>query len=97
MYESGQCGILNSSLRGFAGDRASAFEYQLQGSIINNSVQTLDSQERVSAVSATGRRVVGVGKVGRFPDRATYTLYDPDTDIVKFRNLCYSRRKGFGS
>ena len=79
----------------FCGRSGLAFEYQLQQSIINNSVQTLDSQEPQSTVSATPRRVVGVGNVGRFPDRATYTLYDPDTDIVKFRNVSYSRRKGF--
>jgi hypothetical protein len=72
-----------------------AFEYQLPESIINNHVPTLDSQESLSTVSATPWQVIGVGNVDRSPDRATYTLYDPDTDIMKSRNLSYSRRKGF--
>ncbi|WP_293351091.1 MULTISPECIES: metallophosphatase [unclassified Microcoleus] len=81
----------------FCGRSGLAFEYQLERSIINNSLQTLDSLEPQSTISATPRRVVGVGNVGRLPDRATYTLYDPDTDIVKFRNLSYNTRKGFGA
>ena len=81
----------------FCGRSGLAFEYQLEGNIINNFIQTLDSIEPQSTISATPRRVVGVGNVGRLPDRATYTLYDPDTDIVKFRNLSYKTRKGFGA
>ncbi len=56
---------------------------------------TLDSQEPPGTVSATARRAIGVGNVGRLSGQATYTLYDPDTDTVKFRNVSYSTRKGF--
>ena len=86
----------------FCGRSGKAFEYQLRLSIINNWVMTLDSQEPPATVSATARRAIlfegcanGVGNVGRLSGQATYTLYDPDTDTVKFRNLCYSTRKGF--
>lgn len=79
----------------FCGRSGLAFEYQLQPSIINNWVMTLDSQEPPGTVSATARRAIGVWNVGRLSGQATYTLYDPDTDTVKFRNLCYSTRKGF--
>ncbi|MFM9268048.1 hypothetical protein [Tychonema sp. BBK16] len=56
---------------------------------------TLDSQEPPGTVSATARRAIGVGNVDLLSGQATYTLYDPDTDTVKFRNLSYSTRKGF--
>nr|WP_228050338.1 metallophosphatase [Tychonema sp. LEGE 06208] len=78
----------------FCGRSGLAFEYQLQLSIINNWLQTLDSQEPPATVSATARRAIGVGNVGRLSGQANYTLYDPNTDTVKFRNVSYSTRKG---
>ena len=73
----------------FCGRSGLAFEYQLQLSIINNWMQTLDSQEPSATVSATARRAIlfegcanGVGNVGRLSGQATYTLYYPDTDTV---------------
>ena len=79
----------------FCGRSGLAFEYHLQQNIINNCVQTFDSQEPPSTFCATPRRVIGVGNVGRSPGLATYDLYNPDSDTVKFRNLCYSTRKEF--
>lgn len=58
----------------FCGRSGLAFEYQLQPSMINNWVQTLDSQEPPGTVSATARRAIGVGNVGRLSGQATYTL-----------------------
>ncbi|WP_373537004.1 metallophosphatase [Microcoleus sp.] len=79
----------------FCGRSGLAFEYQLQPSIINNWVQTLDSQEPPGTVSATARRAIGVGNVGRQPGVATYTLYNPDSDRVQFKTVHYGAKKGF--
>jgi hypothetical protein len=63
---------------------------------------TIDSQEPPSTVSASTRRAIlfegcanGLGNVGHKPGVATYSLYNPDSDTVKFRNISYSTRKGF--
>ncbi|MEK0177792.1 MAG: metallophosphatase family protein [Oscillatoriales cyanobacterium] len=79
----------------FCGRSGLAFEYQLQPSIINNWVQTLDSQEPPGTVSATARRAIGVGNVGRKPGVASYALYNPDSDRVQFKTVHYGGKKGF--
>ncbi|NJK70460.1 MAG: metallophosphoesterase [Microcoleus sp. CSU_2_2] len=81
----------------FCGRSGLAFEYQLQPSIINNWVQTLDSQEPPGTVSATARRAIGVGNVGRKPGVVTYTLYNPESDRVQFKTVHYGAKKGFQS
>ena len=47
------------------------------------------------------RQVVGVGSVGGEPGKATYALYSPLTNAVKFRTVRYGKHnspsgKGFG-
>ncbi|MEG4346440.1 hypothetical protein QUB70_24640 [Microcoleus sp. A003_D6] len=48
----------------FAGDRAIAFENQLQASFINNLASTIDFQEPPATVSATARRAMESGMWG---------------------------------
>jgi hypothetical protein len=79
----------------FCGRSGLAFEYNLQQNIINKSLQTLDSQEPPSTASATPRRVIGVGNIGRSLGRATYTLYDPTPILSSFASSLTRPAKAF--
>ena len=79
----------------FCGRSGLTFQYQLQGGSINNTVQTLDSQNSPQTVTVTARQVIGVGNVGRKPGVATYTLYNPECDRVQFKTVHYGAKKGF--
>ncbi|MGC1306602.1 MAG: hypothetical protein WA885_05185 [Phormidesmis sp.] len=89
-----------------------AFQYQLPAAQVTSTVQTL-SVAQGSVVTATplpkqhtlnARQVVGVGNVGRIAGHASYTLYNPYTNVVQFKQITYdehinaglsSRGKGF--
>ena len=79
----------------FCGRSGLTFEYELQGGSVSSTVTTLDGQQQVQTATASPRRVIGVGNVGREPGKATYTLYDPDTNRVEFRTVRYGVGKGF--
>ena len=81
----------------FCGRSGQVFEYQLQGGSVNSSVETLDSHKPVQTITASKRRVVGVGNVGREPGKATYTLYNPYSDRLEFKTVYYGSKKGFGN
>jgi hypothetical protein len=42
-----------------------------------------------------GSRVIGVGNVGREVGKATYTLYNPNSDRLEFKTVYYGSKKGF--
>jgi hypothetical protein len=79
----------------FCGRSGLTFEYELQGGSVSSTVTTLDGEQQVQTATASPRRVIGVGNVGREPGKATYTLYDPDTNRVEFRTVRYGESKGF--
>jgi hypothetical protein len=79
----------------FCGRSGLTFEYELQGGSVSSTVTTLDSQQQVQTVTTSPRRAIGVGNVGREPGKATYTLYDPQTNRVEFRTVRYGIGKGF--
>ncbi|EAZ90700.1 hypothetical protein [Crocosphaera chwakensis] len=81
----------------FCGRSGQVFEYVLQGGSVNSSVMTLDRQQPMQTMTATKRRVVGVGNVGREPGKATYTLYSPNSDRLEFKTVYYGEKKGFGN
>ena len=81
----------------FCGRSGQVFEYQLQGGSVNSSVMTLDSKQPIQTITAPKRRVVGVGNVGRESGRATYTLYSPYNDRLKFKTVYYGSKKEFGN
>ncbi len=81
----------------FCGRSGQVFEYQLQGGSVNSSVMTLDSQQPVQTITASKRRVVGVGNVGREAGKSTYTLYNPYSDSLEFKTVFYGGKKGFGN
>lgn len=75
----------------FCGRSGLAFQYQLEAGSLVSSVTTLDSAPSVAkniTISAP-RQVVGVGNVGRIPGQSTYTLYNPTTNQVEFKNIKY--------
>lgn len=79
----------------FCGRSGLTFEYELQGGSVSSTVTTLDGEQQIQTATASPRRVIGVGNVGREPGKATYTLYDPDTNCVEFRTVRYGVGKGF--
>ncbi|MEQ8537432.1 MAG: metallophosphatase [Coleofasciculus sp. D1-CHI-01] len=73
----------------FCGRSGLTFEYQLQGGSVSSQITTLEGQQSVQTATASPRRVIGVGNVGREPGKATYTFYEPDTNRVDFRTIRY--------
>jgi len=73
----------------FCGRSGLTFECQLQGGSVSSQITTLEGQQSVQIATASPRRVIGVGNVGREPGKATYILYEPDTNLVDFRTIRY--------
>jgi hypothetical protein len=59
-------------------------------------VLTLDGEKVSQTYNTRDRLAIGVGNVGGTPNKATYTIYSPNTDIVQFRTVRYGKSKGFG-
>ncbi|MBW4506401.1 MAG: metallophosphoesterase [Scytonematopsis contorta HA4267-MV1] len=74
----------------FCGRSGLIFQYEIQAGSINTGVVTLDKQVSPQTVDVSPRQVIGVGNVGRTPDQATYTLYNPGTNRVEFRTVFYA-------
>jgi hypothetical protein len=79
----------------FCGRSGLTFQYQLQAGSISSEITTLDHQLSPQTVNINPRQVIGVGNVGRTPGEATYTLYNPGTNQVKFKTVYYGQAKGF--
>jgi hypothetical protein len=75
----------------FCGRSGQVFEYQLQGGSVNSSVMTLDNQQPVQTITASTRKIIGVGNVGREPGNAIYTLYSPESDLLEFKTVFYDK------
>ncbi len=74
----------------FCGRSGLLFNYQLQGGSISSSVLTLDEQQPTQTLTTLQKQVIGVGNVGREAGKATYTLYNPSTDLIQFQTVHYS-------
>ncbi|MEB3312183.1 MAG: metallophosphatase [Snowella sp.] len=73
----------------FCGRSGKIFEYSLEDACLNSIVTTLDSSSAPQTLTVSGKRAIGVGSVGRIPGQADYTLYNPNTNQVKFRTILY--------
>jgi hypothetical protein len=73
----------------FCGRSGQTFEYQLQQGKISSTVSTLDEQKSPQTLTVSEKRMIGVGSVGRHPGTATYTLYNPYSNYVKFQTVDY--------
>lgn len=65
------------------------FNYQLQTSLIQSTVITLDGVLPTQISESKNKRLVGVGSVGRNPNQATYTIYNPYNGNIEFRGIHY--------
>lgn len=82
----------------FCGRSGLAFQYQLSSSQVTSSVETLGATPSSNPVreppqqhSLKPRQIIGVGNVGRLPGYASYALYNPLTNTVKFQQVSYSK------
>jgi hypothetical protein len=57
---------------------------------------TLDRQQTSQTITAPQKKVIGVGNVGKKSGKATYTLYDRNSDRVEFKTVFSGKKKGFG-
>jgi hypothetical protein len=73
----------------FCGRSGQTFEYQLQQGSISSTVSTLDEQKSPQTLTVSEKRMIGVGSVGRYRGTATYTLYNPYSNQVKFQTVDY--------
>jgi len=70
----------------FCGRSGLAFRYELSGSV-KEQLQTLEGNQNLSPPLLQSRQVIGVGSVGGMSGRSTYTLYDPGTDQIQFKDI----------
>lgn len=79
----------------FCGRSGLTFQYALQGGGIVSTIATLDRPAERQTATVRPRQIIGVGNVGRIPGRATYTLYNPYSNIVEFKTVRYGAGRGF--
>ena len=74
----------------FCGRSGLTFQCELQTDSISSSVVTLNEQQPTQTFTPSKKQVIGVGNVGRESGKATYTLYNPGADFLKFKTVSYS-------
>ncbi len=79
----------------FCGRSGLTFQYEIKSGAIASTTQTLNSPAQTQTVTVTPRQVIGVGNVGRIVGQATYALYNPGTNHLKFQTVRYGNPKGF--
>lgn len=79
----------------FCGRSGLAFQYQVQSGSITAAITTLDGQKSPCAIAAQPRQVIGVGNVGRLPEIAIYTLFEPNTNSVEFKTVDYKLKQSY--
>ncbi|MBS0018589.1 MAG: metallophosphatase [Arthrospira sp. SH-MAG29] len=73
----------------FCGRSGQVFEYELAAGSVASTVLTLDEQQPSQTVELKNKKVIGVGAVGRDWGTATYTLYNPYSNQIKFCKVDY--------
>ncbi|NJK39967.1 MAG: metallophosphatase [Oscillatoriales cyanobacterium RM2_1_1] len=73
----------------FCGRSGMVFEYVIQNGSVASTVSTLAGDQPSQAISLQEKRLIGVGSVGRYPGKATYTLYRPGSNKVQFQTVYY--------
>ncbi|MEP0896760.1 metallophosphatase [Leptolyngbya boryana CZ1] len=79
----------------FCGRSGLAFEYEIESGGVLTSVTTLDRRSEPEPTSLHPRKIIGVGNVGRTAGQAIYTIYNPNTNALKFCTVRYDSGKGF--
>jgi hypothetical protein len=80
----------------FCGRSGQAYEYHLAQGSLQNTLTTLDQPAVATTTELPQKRVVGVGSVGREAGVATYLLFNPGSNELRFRTVKYVAAKGFG-
>lgn len=73
----------------FCGRSGETFIYELEQASICSSVTTLEQECFSENLTITRKRIIGVGSVGKVPNLATYTIYNPLNNQIQFRQVCY--------
>ncbi len=73
----------------FCGRSGLAFECWVEPKQLQSQIITLDGPQSPQDQGKSPRRIVGVGNVGRTKGQANYVLYNPATDMVKFKKVCH--------
>jgi len=72
----------------FCGRSTLLYEYKLQQGSLTSMVITLDNQSSYGE-EVKEKKIIGVGNVGKIPDQATYTLYNPYNNQLILKTLRY--------
>lgn len=73
----------------FCGRSNQLFDYELQSGSIESSIMTLDNKSISQVNQVTKKRLIGVGNIGKTPNTASYTLYNPYNNQLKLQQLSY--------
>ncbi len=72
----------------FSGRSSLLYEYQLQQASLNSTITTLDTQSSDTR-EVKQKKIIGVGNVGKYAHKATYTLYNPYNDRLILKSIEY--------
>lgn len=75
----------------FCGRAGQAFCLELTRGRVTEQLQLLDHTPEPQNHTLSPRRIIGVGAVGRTAGRATYTLFSPGSNQVRFQTVRYSQ------
>jgi len=73
----------------FCGRSSQMFDYELQSGLIEPSIVTLDNKSISEVKEVSKKRLIGVGNIGKTVNIASYTLYNPYNNQLKFRQINY--------
>ena len=72
----------------FSGRSSLLYEYQLQQGNLTSTVTTLDTKSS-NATEVKQKKIIGVGSVGKYAHKATYTLYNPYNNQLILKSIEY--------
>jgi hypothetical protein len=81
----------------FCGRSGQAFEYKLVQGSMQTQVTKLDQPPSAQKVTLPAKRLIGVGNIGHAPGEASYVLYNPGNNSVKFKTVKYIAARGFAA
>ncbi|WP_017292966.1 hypothetical protein [Geminocystis herdmanii] len=73
----------------FCGRSNQLFDYELQSGSIESSITTLDKKSISEVKEVKKKRLIGVGNIGKTANIASYTLYNPYNNQLKFKEISY--------
>ncbi|BAQ62547.1 serine/threonine protein phosphatase [Geminocystis sp. NIES-3708] len=73
----------------FCGRSSQIFDYELQSGFITSAVMSLDNKSISEVQEFTKKRLIGVGNIGKTANTASYTLYNPYNNQLKFTQINY--------